>query len=470
MSGSGKTRILAVDDNYEALGALADILAQAGYEVSTAASGKETLQKVKSEDPELILLDVRMPDMSGLDVAKSIKSDPEFRFIPVTLLTSLDSLDDVVAGFEAGADDYIVKPFQKEELLARVRALLRLKKTYQELKRSEMLNKELEARLEGRSGRGSMIGESPGMLSAIRLIEKVSASEAPVLVLGETGTGKELAASAIHYGSRRSGKGLIIQNCAALSESLLESELFGHVRGAFSGAVRDKQGLFELADGGTFFLDELGEMGLSLQAKLLRVLQDGTFFPVGGTKQKKVDVRIIAATHRDLEKMIAEGKFREDLYYRLNVVSVKLPPLRERLEDIPRLAQHFLKSASERHRRGALELSSGAMKALRDYAWPGNIRELQNEMERLVILAGDESTAESEHLSSKISLRPKMMAGMPAAANLKDAVGALERAMIEEALKAAGGNKSEASKKLGISRSNLIAKVKEFGLEAGGDD
>jgi transcriptional regulator with PAS, ATPase and Fis domain len=294
-----------------------------------------------------------------------------------------------------------------------------------------------------------------------------------VLITGESGTGKEVVATALHAHGLRKDKPFVVQNCSAFNENLLESELFGHVRGAFTGAVRDKQGLFEVADGGTFFLDELGEMSPALQVKLLRVLQDGTFMPVGGTKQKQVDVRIIAATNRNLEEMVAKGAFREDLYYRLNVVNLRLPPLRERLGDVPLLVDSFLGKLSRKTGMPKKSVSPEAMVALETFSWPGNIRQLENELQRAQVMSGKDGAIDIGCLSPSVasaannvdSRIARAVEPADAEVKLKDALDSVERNMIAAALNRCGGNKSEAARQLGISRSNLIAKAQSFGIE-----
>ena len=460
-------KILAVDDNQEALFSLRELLVQHGYEVITAQSGRETLQLVRRESPpDIILLDVKMPEPDGYEVTRILKSDPILKYLPITLLTSMDSQEDVVAGLEAGADDYIKKPYKTEELLARVKCALRIRENYCALRESLERNVTLEKRLSERFNFGNIIGQSTKMQEIFSLIERIGDAEVPILITGDSGTGKELVATAIHVNSPRGSSAFVIQNCSAFNENLLESELFGHVKGAFTGAIRDKQGLFEVADGGTFFLDELGEMSPALQVKLLRVLQDGTFTPVGGTKQKKVNVRIVAATNRNLQQMVKEGSFREDLYYRLNVVNIHLPRLSERRVDIPLLAEFFLKDIAERRGKARKELSEEVLACLADYSWPGNIRELQNEIERLIIMSGDAELIDLEFLSAHIRQSAQRELGSnEAQGKLRDALETLEREIILSTLERLGGNKSEAARELGISRSNLITKVAGYGLE-----
>lgn len=462
-------KVLAVDDNSDGLFVLSEILERAGFIVVPATSGEEAIQRAQESLPDVILLDVNLPGIDGFEVTRRLRADSLLRLTPIILLTALDSLDDVTNGLAQGADDYIKKPYQQQELLARIQAVLRMQRVYHELEDAKLYNRELQAQLTQRTGYGALIGESAAMREVFLLIERLRAVEVPVLITGESGTGKELVARAIHATSRRAEKPLIVQNCSAFNENLLESEFFGHVKGAFTGAIRDKRGLFEESHQGTFFLDELGEMGLTLQAKLLRVLQDGTFTTLGDTKTKKVDVRIIAATNRSLEEMVAEGTFREDLFYRLNVISIKLPPLRERRSDIPILVETFLKANAEKSGR-SVRVSVDAMRALADFDWPGNVRQLQNELERALIMSADAAEIRREDLSPAL----KNTSGAAAhkigseghAGNLNQAIEQVEKQMIAESLKKTKGNKSESAKDLGISRSSLIAKVKAYNLES----
>lgn len=314
---------------------------------------------------------------------------------------------------------------------------------------------------------GSIIGQSEPMQELFRTLDKVVASDSTVLIQGENGTGKELVAREIHRNSARRGQPLIVQNCSSLNDNLLDSELFGHKKGAFTGAVADKRGLFEAADGGTFFLDEVGEMSPALQVKLLRVLQEGTFLPVGGTEVRQVDVRVVAATNRDLWGMVEAGSFREDLYYRLNVMDVRVPPLRERKEDIPVLADHFLKQHAGGRQVGAKRLSQSCVQRMMGYEWPGNVRELENEVERMVALAGSEAVIEESLLSPRIRQGSRESVARMATrrGSMPEAVEALEKAMIYEALRRTRWNKTRAARDLDISRRNLIRKVKRYKLD-----
>ena len=333
------------------------------------------------------------------------------------------------------------------------------------------LNKELGTRYRY----DNMIGKSAIMQEMYNLLDKIKHSASTVLIQGENGTGKELIAKAIHYNSPRKDKIFVVQNCSAFNDNLLESELFGHVKGSFTGAVKDKKGLFEIANGGTFFLDEIGDMTLTLQVKILRVLQEGTFIPVGATEPRKVDVRIIAATNRNLKEMIAKGEFREDLYYRINVINIVVPPLRDRIEDIPLLAEYFIEKNHKETGLPKKKLSKKLLAKLMEYEWPGNIRELENEIERLIVLAGDDPAIEAEQLSIRMNSPQGSTTTMSSASSstnplkysgkLKDAIESLEKDLISEGLKNNGWNKSKLAKALGISRANLISKVEKYGLD-----
>lgn len=461
-------KILAVDDNPDALFALEQLLLSRGFQVVTASSGEETLERASSERPDLILLDVVMPEPNGYEVAKRLKSDPDLRYITIVLLTGKDELPDILRGFENGADDYICKPYQSAELVARVHAALRVRRLYTELRDVKLVNRQLQAKLGEGFAFDSIIGKSSAMQDLYQMMAKVVDSDVPVLITGESGTGKEMVATALHTNGPRKDKPFVVQNCSAFNENLLESELFGHVRGSFTGATRDKQGLFEVADGGTFFLDELGEMSPALQVKLLRVLQDGTFMPVGGTKQKKVDVRIVAATNRNLEDMVKQGTFREDLYYRLNVVSLRLPPLRQRAGDVPLLTEFFLKKIAEKNKQSAKSITPDAMSCLERYQWPGNIRQLENEISRACVMSGKDAVINRECLSPTVAGVESFNTSKVSTASdrsLKEVLDQVEREMIEQALSRCDGNKSEAARQLGIARSNLIAKCREYGVE-----
>lgn len=348
------------------------------------------------------------------------------------------------------------------ELVAQEVVTLHVEISSRENKITE-LNKELGNRYKY----DNMIGKSKPMQSLYALLDKIKFADSTVMIQGENGTGKELIAKSIHYNSHRKDKSFVIQNCSAFNDNLLESELFGHVKGSFTGALKDKKGLFEMADKGTFFLDEIGDTSPQMQVKLLRVLQEGTFTPVGATEMKKVDVRIVAATNRNLREMVEQGTFREDLYYRLNVINIRVPPLRERKEDIPVLVDYFLTKTAEQTSKPKKGLMGRAIEKLYDYAWPGNVRELQNEIERLCVLSGDENKIGHEILSPKILdvADKSKVQGSRLHGKLKDALEELERDMIKEGLRRTGWNKSKLAKELGISRAGLIMKVEKYGLD-----
>lgn len=333
-------------------------------------------------------------------------------------------------------------------------------------KREERINA-LNNQLGSRYSYGSMIGKSKPMQDLYTMLDKIKSSESTVLVQGENGTGKELIARAIHFNSPRKDSQFVTVNCSAFNENLLDSELFGHVKGSFTGAIKDKKGLFESADRGTLFLDEIGDMTLTMQVKLLRVLQEGTLTPVGSTDMKKVDVRVVAATNKDLKEMVENGSFREDLYYRINVINLVVPPLRDRKEDIPVLLDHFMARGCKEKGVPLKSLGKRAIEKIYDYAWPGNIRELENEMERLIVLAGDEERISAELLSQRIREHGDnaKVQGVRVAGKLKDALEELEKTMIKEGLKRTGWNKSRLAKELGISRAGLIMKVEKYGLD-----
>ncbi len=325
---------------------------------------------------------------------------------------------------------------------------------------------ELSKELGNRYKFDQMIGKSGPMQALYRLLDRVCDSDSTVLIQGENGTGKELIAKALHYNSRRRGNRFVVVNCGAFNENLLESELFGHVKGSFTGAIKDKKGLFEAADGGTLFLDEVGDTSMTMQVKLLRVLQEGTFTPVGSTQVKSANVRVLAATNRDLQGMVRNGSFREDLYYRLNVINLVVPPLRDRREDIPILVEHFLEGFAKGINKSKKTLSKSCLSRLLDHDWPGNVRELENEIERLCVLAGDDKEIPAEFLSPRIKESSKSQyPGLRVSGKLKDSIDELEKQLIVEGLERTGWNKSKLAKELGISRANLIMKVEKYGLE-----
>lgn len=450
------TSILIVDDDVNHLKTLKTIVQSWGYEVAVADDGARAVEAVKEHPFALILMDVRMARMSGIEALKRIKAyNPA---IPILIMTAYSSVDSAVEALKAGAYDYLTKPLDFEVLkLGMARAL--------EHSGLKVENAALKSKLGTDYELENIIGKSRPMKALVEMLAMVAPSEATVLITGESGTGKELIAKSIHHNSPRKDRPMVVVNCAALSETLLESELFGHERGAFTGADRRREGRFKLADKGTIFLDEIGETSAAMQAKLLRVIQEREIQRVGGEETLSVDVRILAATNQNLEAGVKDGKFREDLFYRLNVVALRIPPLRERTDDIPLLAQHFLEKYARKNRKKVKGFSPLAMDMLLKYAWPGNVRELENTIERAVILLPDEHITEKE-LPSNIT---EHFAGEgdsptpPAAANRP--LEEIEREAILATLEDSGGNKSETARRLGINRKTLHKKLKDYGLD-----
>jgi len=450
--------VFVCDDEADILRYLDKLLSANGYRVETFLRGNELLQRVKSAEPtecDVILQDVRMPDMDGLQVLKHLRSKrPE---VPVVIMTAHGTIDDAVQAIKLGAYDYITKPFPKEKLLT---VLERLLDHHRLASENLMLRKELQR---GTGRTETMVFRSARFREVYDLTLQVASSDANILILGESGTGKELIASTIHANSPRAGKPFVSLNCAALSDTLLESQLFGHVRGAFTGAVINQKGLVEEADGGTLFLDEIGDVSPTVQAKLLRVIQEKDFIAVGTTRPRKVDVRFVAATNKDLANEVRDGRFREDLYYRLNVITINLPALRERREDIEPLARHFLDIYTAKMKKDVRDFEDDALAMLVDYDWPGNVRELENVMERAVILA--RSTAITAALLP-IGRRREPSA-VPKVSSPLVALDEVERQHIKAVLKRTGFHKSRTAEILGISRKTLDRKIVEFGLNAG---
>jgi len=370
-----------------------------------------------------------------------------------------------VQGLDAGANDYVTKPIDESELWARIRAQLRILSLEKDNARLLQENRSLRQEIEGRFQFAGIVGKSRAMEQICILAAKVIDSDATVLLSGETGTGKEVLARCIHAEGPRQDAPFVPVNCGAMSEHLLESELFGHCKGAFTGAVSDRPGLFEAADGGTLFLDEIGETSPAMQVKLLRAIQEGEIRRVGEDRDRRVDVRVIAATHRDLQDEVRADRFREDLYYRLSVFPLHLPPLRERREDIPELALHFLQQRQRRQQTGPQGFTTFAMDALCRYDWPGNIRELQNEVERASLLSSGEERIDATHLSGKIT-GPVMAASPARSGKLKEALAQVEREMIAGALQRCSGNRTRAAQELGVSRWGLVQKIKTYGIDA----
>ncbi|MFQ5701946.1 MAG: sigma-54-dependent transcriptional regulator [Acidobacteriota bacterium] len=449
-------KVLIVEDEKLLRWSLRERLNREGFEVFEAANGRDGLEI--SEDPgvDILLLDYRLPDMTGQDVLLRVCSrHPE---VPVIMMTAYGTVQTAVEAIKAGAFEYLSKPFNQDELVIRINKALESSRLHRELR-------DWRARQKQRYAPSNILGTSPAIQNICRLVAKIgSSASATVLITGESGTGKDLVAKAIHYASDRATRPFMNITCSALPETLLESELMGHEIGAFTDARQTKQGLFELADGGTLFLDEIGDMGLALQSKLLRFLQDKSFRRIGGTKDIKVDVRVIAATNHDLESCVADGRFREDLYYRLNVIPVNLPPLRSRPEDIPVLAEHFIGGFNKEFKKATTGLTPEAMKRLMAYHWPGNVRELRHAIERAMILENKRYLDVTDLPAGIVShAGAPLPGGSPI--HLADGGYPLEsmvREMVRQALDKTGGNQSAAARLLHISRDALRYKMKKY--------
>jgi DNA-binding NtrC family response regulator len=445
-------RILVVDDEANQRELVSGYLKKQGFEVFTAAGGEPALELFRQAPMELILTDQRMPGLSGLDLLKAARDiNPETQVI---VMTAYGNVETAVEAMKAGAADYLAKPLHLEELRQKIQRIVEQHRLYAE-------NRALREELRSRHRIEGIIGESGQMVEVISLVQRVAASEATVLIRGESGTGKELIAKAIHYASPRAARPLVRVNCAALPENLLESELFGHEKGSFTGAVASRKGRFELADTGTLFLDEIGDLPLHLQAKLLRVLQEREFERVGSSQPIKINVRILSATHRDLESLLRTGQFREDLYYRLNVVTILVPPLRERRQDLPALMDHFLKFFATKNDKTLRGFSREARDMLLRYDYPGNVRELENLIERAVVLSRGDLIG---HGDLPLTVEAPEASGEPPT-QLTTAVEGLERRMIKEALKRADGVQTRAADLLGITERALRYKLKKYGLQ-----
>ena len=447
-------RILVVDDEPAQRELVAGFLAKHGFEVSPAAGGQEALARFKQEAFDLVLTDQKMPGLSGLEVLAGVRAiTPQ---TAVIIMTAYGTIETAVGAIKAGAADYLTKPLNLDELLHRIHQVRERQRLLSE-------NRELRLALAERHRVEGVIGESGPMQEALSLVRRVAASDATVLIRGESGTGKELIAKAIHYASPRAAGPLVKVNCAALAEGLLEAELFGHEKGAFTGAIATRKGRFELADGGSLFLDEIGDLPAHTQVKLLRVLQEREFERVGSGQPITVNVRLLAATHRDLEALVRAGGFREDLYYRINVVTIALPPLRERRLDLPLLIDHFVRTFADKNAKPIQGLTRDAREALLRYDYPGNVRELENLIERAVVLTRDEVIGVADLPLTLHDAAPEPAAG----SGLEAAVEGLERRMITEALARSGGVQTRAAELLGISERVLRYKLKKYGLAGG---
>ncbi len=459
-AASGNTsnaRILVIDDEAAIRESLEVLLSLEGYTVRLTVDGEEGLRTLEQETFDMVLLDLALPGQSGLDLLPQIKErQPE---LPVIMITAYGTVDNVVEAIRAGAENFVQKPWDNEKLLADIRAAIALHRVEEE-------NLQLKRTLKQRYNFANIVGKSEIMLKVFDLVAQVAPSRSTVLIQGESGTGKELIAKAIHANSPRKDKAFVPVNTGAMPSELLESTLFGHVKGAFTSAVASKKGLFEVANGGTLFLDEIATMGMDTQAKILRVLQDKRFMHLGGVSEIQVDVRIITATNVDLRQEVREGRFREDLYYRLNVITIDLPPLRSRREDIPLLAQHFLDRFAAENGLSARRLSADALRALMDYDWPGNVRELENAIERGVVLSSGTvigSDLLPGHITGR-SFQDALLEHNPNA-SLFDILEDIERRIIIEKLERCNWNQTDAAEQFHIPLSTLNQKIKRLNIE-----
>lgn len=456
MTMTNKT-ILLVDDDASLRRVLAHHLSEAGYQVLTAANGKEGLDVFTSQQVEMVITDIQMPELSGLELMRRISViSPD---VVVLVITAYGSIETAVEAMKLGAYDYITKPFNREELLLTVSKGLQ----YTALVRE---NRSLKQFIESRFSLDNMIGSSSAMRRVYALVEKVARTDLAVLITGESGTGKELIAKAIHQNSVWRDGPFVVINCGAIPEGLIESELFGHRKGSFTGAYTDARGKLEAADKGTVLLDEIGDLPLALQVKLLRVLEDGEFTRVGETTTRRIDVRFLAATNRDLSKMVADGRFREDLFFRLKVVPVHLPPLRERREDIPLLADYFLKELAQRYQRPELNFEKDIFRYFQTYSWPGNVRELKHTVERLAVIAEGDTVSISdlpENMTAMTGHAANVLIQLPDdGIDLEE----VEREILRQALDKHDWNQTRAAQYLNITRSALIYRMQKYGLQS----
>jgi DNA-binding NtrC family response regulator len=456
-------RILVVDDEEIVIRSCLRILGDGEYQVEAVQDGLEALRKIEENPYDVIILDIKMPKIDGLEVLQRVKEGhPD---IDVIMITGLSDIETAVRSMKLGALDYLPKPFDPDELKMVVARALERRRLLQE-------NLNLKSEVSSKYRMENIVGASPSMQEVYRLIAKCAPTNSTVLLTGESGTGKEVIARAIHYNSLRKDKPFVPVDCTSLSENLLESELFGHVKGAFTGAVAAKRGMFEVARGGTLFLDEIGNISLSTQAKLLRVIQEREFRAVGDTRTQEADIRLIAATNKDLKAMVAEGSFREDLFYRINIFPIRVPPLRERRDDIPPLAHHFLKTFSRELDKKLSGFSEGAMIALMNYAWPGNVRELENTIHRAAILA-NEDVIRQAHLGNIIGEGPRLDIEVPRTgdelkrikkAAREKSVEDIEKLFVLEALKRNDWNVTRSAEETGMQRTNFQALMKKYNI------
>jgi len=450
--------ILVVDDEKVMLDVLSQLLGGEGYNVDAAVTGKGAIEKVSQNNYNLLIQDIMLPDINGLEVLQRIKKiKPN---LPVIMITAHGSIESAVKAMKMGAREYVTKPFNNDEVLLQVQRAIELQQLQQNYKN---LLKERESRF----GFKSIIGKDPTMLEIFDMIKTAAPSKSTVLIEGESGTGKELIAGAIHMNSNRANEPFIIVNTSTIPQDLLEATLFGHTKGAFTGAVAAKKGLLETADGGTIFLDEIGNISFEVQAKLLRAIQEKSFIPVGSTDTVLVDVRFIAATNLDLEKAMKEGKFREDLFFRLNVINIRVPPLRERKDDIPLLVHHFIEKYCKENEKELLDLEPEVLEALANYNWPGNIRELENVIERGTVLAKSNVFTMDllpEYIKGQKSVYYPNFVFPRSGLSIREEVEKLEINLIKEALKLTGGIQKEAAKLLSLRPTTLHEKIRRLGI------
>jgi two-component system response regulator AtoC len=453
-------RLLVIDDEENMQHMLSKVLGKTGYVVETASNGHEGLKMIQRTDFDFILCDIKMPNMSGMDFLKTARD--KIRTSTVIMMSAYGTIDTAIEAMKLGAYDYISKPFKTDEVY------LTLKKAEEResLRQENRLLKERIKKIEGNYNFGNLVAKSEAMQSMFRLAAKAAQYKTTVLILGDSGTGKELIARAIHFEGDRSQMPLVPVNCGGIPETLMESELFGYKKGAFTGADRNKKGLFQEAEGGTIFLDEIGELPLALQVKLLRVLQENEIRMVGDSKSMKIDVRVIAATAKDLEEEVRKGTFREDLFYRLNVLSITIPPLRHRSEDIPLLCEHFIKRFNSRLGKNINGIAPAALSRLLKYKWPGNVRELENAIERAVVLAED-ALLLPDHFPPELEQQfgVDQLDELFDGHSLKAAQKLMEKKLITKALKKTDGNRTQASRLLEISHPSLLSKIKSYGID-----
>ncbi len=450
-----KTSILIVDDEMDALDLMEELFLKHGYETFTARNGIEALNMINEREPDILVSDMVMPEMDGIKLLDVVsKKHPE---ISVIMITAHGTIETAVETMKKGAKDYILKPLRLDEILGKVETISQLKSLMKE-------NQYLREKLSQKYNFNNIIGKNSQMLELFDLIKDIAKTNSTVLITGESGTGKELIANALHFNSDRIKKPLVKVNCGVLAENLLESELFGHMKGSFTGAIRDKLGRFEIAHGGTIFLDEIGDITPNMQLKLLRVLQEGEFERVGGTETIKVDVRIIAATNRNLNEMMRKGEYRQDLYFRLNVIPLEVPTLRERKDDIPLLISHFLEKFQKQFNKKIEVIEDEAMRYLQNYSWPGNIRELENLVERAIVLNKTGRLTPKDFPNYVVKPEGDMLIEIDTDGSLIDIVDSYERQIILRALRENNFNKLRTAERLGIHRSTFMSKLKKYDI------